>query len=714
MCNMSCPIEVTLVDGKASEVAGDRANAVSHGYTCVKGRAQPALLAHPDRLLHSLKRIGDEFLPVPVEQALDEIAERISAIVRRDSPRAIASYVGTFCTANMPTMATAMAFMTALESPMQFTPIPIDKPGKEIALALHGSWGAPAQGFDDPDVCLLIGANPFVSYTGMPYGHPPRWLAARQSAGMKLIVIDPRRSDVARRADLHLQPRPGHDAEILASMLRFILSEALEDRSFVEANVVGVDALRAAVDPFHPDLVADRAGIDAGLIETAARWWAARRGYAFAGTGPSMSGSSTLVEYLVLAMTTLTGKWLRAGERVRNPRTLMPALRPKAQAFDPTPAFGFGERMRVRGLTRSAAGMPTAALADEILLPGPGQVRALISCAGNPVAAFPDQLKTIRAMRDLELLVQIDPWMSQTARLAHYVIAPRMALETPGASLMHEYGAMTGFAGPVDAAAGYTPAVVEAPDDSDLVDEWEVYYGLAQRLGLQLTLGGGLMAGAQPTPLDMQEAPTTDQMLEMMCAGSRIPLDEVRRSDACELYPEPAVVVEPPLPDWPQRLDVGNADMLSDLAEIARTLTTRFSDDGELRVICRRSTHVRNSSMNDASTNHGRGYNPAYMHPSDLARLGLTDGDLVTISTDRGSIPAIVATDSNVRVGLVSMAHAFGDEPGRDSEFRSIGSNTGRLLADDTVFERYSGQPRMSGIAVRVEPVASPSRHADR
>src|SRR5439155_4686498 len=143
----------------------------------------------------------------------------------------------------------------------------------------------------------------------------------------------------------------------------------------------------------------------------------AGRGYAMAGTGPSMSGPGTLVEYLILNLLTLCGYWQRAGEQVRNPRTLLCAKPAKAQAAAPTPAYGVGEPMRVRGLAGSAAGLPTAALADEILTEGEGRVRALLSVAGNPVAAFPNQRKTIEAMKSLDLLVQVDPWMSQTARL---------------------------------------------------------------------------------------------------------------------------------------------------------------------------------------------------------------------------------------------------------------------------------------------------------
>src|SRR5262249_23105859 len=153
-----------------------------------------------------------------------------------------------------------------------------------------------------------------------------------------------------------------------------------------------------AVAPFTPAMAAERADVPADDIVLAARTFAdAGRGYAFAGTGPNFTTWGVLAEYLTLCLITVCGYYLRAGDRVLNPRIFTKSLEPKAQASAPKPAYGFGEHLRVRGLRNTAAGMPTAALADEILLPGEGQVRALISDAGNPVAAYPDQIKTVEA-----------------------------------------------------------------------------------------------------------------------------------------------------------------------------------------------------------------------------------------------------------------------------------------------------------------------------
>ena len=484
ICLHGCSIRVAVEDGRAVDVTGDPESSLYQGFSCSKGRAQATFLRHPRRLLTSLKRSATGgFEPIGAEQAMDEIAARLTELVGEHGPRTLASYWGTMAAASSMTGALLSAFMTGLQSPMQFSPNTIDKPGKALAKALHGSWMAPAQGFDQPDVALLLGVNPLISFQGMPFGNPGKWLSRALRDGMALIVIDPRDSDVAKRATLHLKARPGTDAMILAAIIRVIIEEGLYDRAFVAEHVEGLGLLRDHVARFRPEVVASIADVEAADILAAARLFAtAQRGYAMAGTGPSMSGPGTLVEYLVLDLLSLCGRWLRAGELVRNSGSLIPPLQPRAQVSPPRAAAGFGERLRVRNLTDTVAGMPVSALAEEILRDGPGKVRALISCGGNPVAAWPDQHLTSEAMRSLDLLVQIDPWMSQTAALAHYVIAPTMPLEVPDVTLLHDT-LLAPHLGPVENWAQYTPAIVQEPPGSDLLQEWEFFFGLARAPG---------------------------------------------------------------------------------------------------------------------------------------------------------------------------------------------------------------------------------------
>ena len=201
VCLNGCAIRVEIEDGKAVKVSGDKENPVYQGFVCVKGREQVRLLSDPRRLQHSMKRGRDgELHPIPVNDAIGEIAEKLGRIRDRHGLRAIAGYLGTALTNSPATAPLYTAFMTGLGTPMNFWSATIDKPSKKIGPMLHGRWGAPPVGFDDPEVIMLLGSNPLVTFTGFPYGNPGKWLNERLSAGTKLIVIDPRRSDVAKRA----------------------------------------------------------------------------------------------------------------------------------------------------------------------------------------------------------------------------------------------------------------------------------------------------------------------------------------------------------------------------------------------------------------------------------------------------------------------------------------------------------------------------------
>ena len=713
-CHAACPIRVEVADGRALRVTGDNSNEVYFGYTCAKGRALPQQHAHPERLLHSLERQPDGTQrPIASEEAIERIAARVRETVDRHGPRSVATYTGTFSFPYPATVPVAMAWMDAIGSPMRFTSSTIDQPGKMIAAALHGAWLGGPQTFESADTWLLVGANPAVSKSvGVPSYNPARHVREAVKRGLKLIVIDPRRSEAARAAAVHLQPRPGEDPAILAGMLRAILGEDRIDAEFVRRNAAGLDALRAAVEPFTPERVARRAGVPAADLVEAARVFAgAKRGMANAGTGPNMAGRGNLTEYLLLCLNTLCGRWQRAGEPIPNPGVLLPPTRAKAQPAAPRPGWGFGEKLRVRGFADTAAGLPTAALADEILLEGEGRVRALFSLGGNPLAAWPDQLKTRRALERLDLNVTLDIKLSATARLADYVIAPKLSLEVPGMTLPPE--TLTPFAMGYSVPWGqYSPAVSEPPEGSDLIEDWELFYGLARHMDLPLRVVSAYSWGpeaAEPETfdLDMREKPTTDELFEALTAGSRVPLAEVKRHPHGAVFPDPAAVVEPPDPGFEARLDLANPVMLDELAEVDAEPDERETGYG-FRLVSRRLPDVHNSAGRDIPRLVRKwSYNPAFMHPDDLRALGLESGDAVEIESGHASILGVVEAAPDVRPGVVSMPHAFGDAPERDAELREIGSNTGRLTPVDREYDPYSGIPRMSAIPVHVRPRAA-------
>jgi anaerobic selenocysteine-containing dehydrogenase len=718
-CLAHCPILVDVEDGVVKKVVGDPKAPLYHGYTCPKGRALPEQHSHPERLLHSVKRGDDgQHRPIASQDAMDEVAEKIQAILDEHGPRSVAMYVGTNSLPYPAAPGVANAWLRAIDSPMFFTSNTIDQPGKQVAAALHGGWMAGEHSFDTSEVWMLFGLNPLISKSaGVPSQNPGRNLKQALDRGMKLVVVDPRRSETARRAHIHLQPRPGEDPTILAGMIHIILRDALHDPAFIEENCEGFAALEAAVARFTPDYVAKRAGIEADdLVEAAHLWGGQKRGFAIAGTGPSFSTRANLSEYLSLCLNTICGRWNRAGEPAVRPNVMMPPYTAKAQPYKPYKAWGYGEKMRVRGLTNATSGMPTAALADEILLEGEGQVKALICLGGNPMMAWPNQAKTHAALEKIELLLTLDIEMSATSRMADYVIAPKLTLETPGmtqpAEMLKFFGPTLGFPKPY---AQYADKVVDPPASADVIEEWEFFYGLAQRMKLELMLvgfyGWGRHIESPPivTMLDREEKPTTEALYEIITKGSRVPLSEVKKHRHGHIFEEIQETIAPRDSDNEDRLVLGDPTMLGELTDVREEAwqDAQTTPEFPFRMIPRRANNFVNSGGRSLQSLRGkRPYNPAFLNPDDLAELGISAGDRVEIRSQHGRITGIVEADEGLRRGCLSMTHAFGLNPDESDDDAQEGSNTGRLTSDEREYDPYTGMPQLGNLPVAVNGLA--------
>ncbi len=700
-CHAFCPIEVDVEDNKVIEVRGDTSNPIYGGYTCIKGRHLPDQHNHPDRIRTSMKRMPDgSFQPISSEQALDEIAERMSAIIEEHGPRSVATYNGTYAFCNAITLSVSRAWHAGVESPSYYTSVTIDQPAKAIAASRHGTWMGGGQGFDTADVAMLIGNNPVVSmFGGIPPFNPWKRLRDAQKRGLKLIVIDPRSSDVAKRADLHLQVRPGEDPTLLAGIIKVMFDEGLVDGDFLAGNAAHVEELQQAVDSFEMDYVEERTGVPAALVERAARMFAeAQRGVASSGTGANMAPHPNLTEHFVQTLNTLCGRHLREGEVVPNPGVISPERPWLAQANPPNPAWGKGEPSRVRGLGEVFGEMPTAALSDEIITPGEGRVRALVSVGGNPVGAWPDQLKTIEAMKQLDLNVSIDIRWSQTAKMADYVIAPKLSLERPDLTVLTDSWYPVPY-------AHYTPAMVEAEDD--VMEEWEFFWGMAHRMGTEIKLAGG--------PMPMDEKPSTDDVLDLITANSRIPLDRVREADGGAIFEGEEVRVAPKAGGTDARLDVAPPDLVEEIAEVRAEPVVEGAgylpgEEFSHRLISRRMREFYNSSGRDISglTARDGGTNPAFMNPVDGAEFGIEDGEVIEIESSRATILGVAAFTDDVPSGVISMAHSWGDVPENDRDVRSIGGSTNRLVNNEEAYDPITGMARQSAIPVNIRPAKEP------
>ena len=702
-CTAYCPIEVTIEDGRVTKVDGNHAAPLYGGFICPKGRALPAMHNDLNRLTHCLKRQPDgSYQPIGSAQAIEEIGEKVSRIIALHGPRAIAGFTGGPSVEQPAGAPMMLAFLRAIGSRMSFSAATIDQPGMTVANALHGTWAGGRMRPESWDVFLLVGGNPIISkqYFG---ANPGDQLKTVIKNGTKLVVIDPRRTETARKAHVHLQGIPGEDPTIIAGLIHLIIANDWVNREFAALNTQGFDQLAQAVSRFTPDYVAERAGIAAEDLHKAARIIGqAKTGDFGSGTGPSMATRGTLTAYLMLCLQTLRGFWAAAGGEALQPRVLLPRVKFKAQPRAPYPAWGFGEKLRVRGLQQSAAGLPTGALCEEILTPGEGQIRALF-LHGGAMLSWPQQELTKRALESLDLLVMHDIELSPTARMAHYVIATKMGFEIPAISLVGEISSMLhpgyGWGEPY---AAYQPALLDPPAGADVLDTWQIYYRMAQKLGLKLNCGAA-------RPMDMEHEPTTDDIYEFICGGSAVPLSEVKKYPNGNIFDAAREMVGPRDPDCTARLDLANAAMLDELATVrAENAADRrkTNDDFPFLLIPRRMQNVTNAAYRPTPTLFKNRYNPAFMNPADLERLGIKSGDVVEIRSRHGKVRGIVEADRGLRSGVVSLTHGFGNA-GEPSDPRRDGANVNQLTRMDDDYDPYTGMPRMGALPISVSPVST-------
>jgi len=679
---------------------------LTQGYACFKGLQSAAIHNSPERLLHSLKRTPDgRFVRVPLEQALDEIAARLADVIGRNGARSVALFRGTPNYANSAASYMIRYFMKAIGSPCFFSTMTIDQSAKWVTDDRLGTWRAGRHRIETADVFMAFGYNPLLSIQGT-YGfnvnNPAKRMREAKARGLKLIVVDPRRTETARFADIHLQPLPGEDAAIAAGMLREILQQGWEDKAFCARWAPGLADLRAAVEAFTPEYVAERAGIPAALFRDAVALFArdSRRGIAMTGTGPDMASHSNLANHLVECLNVVCGRFNREGERVANTGVLEPLRRLRAEARSPTRSWERGAKGRVRGFGRLNGEMMSATLPEEILAPGEGQIRALFSVAGNPASVFPDQRRTAEALTGLDLLVALDSAMTNTAKLAHYIIPPRLMFERPDAPVIWETVAY-----PVPFAQ-YTPAVCRPPAGSEVVDEWYPFWALAKRLGKAIVFCG--------EPLDMAVPPDTEHLLDLITKHSQLPLAEVRKHPGGVLFRSEPQFVAPADPDRAGAFDVAPADVRAELAEVrgewpdgaAAATPARFTH----RLAVRRMRDVMNSSYRAIPAIHSRvPYNPASLHPADLAALGLAEGEEVEIESAHGRIPAIVKADETVRRGVVTVSHGFGGLPWEALPYRQAGANTNLLTSIDQHAQTINAMPRFSAVPVAIRAKRPPA-----
>ncbi len=702
LCEATCGLEIRTRGREVTGIRGDEADVFSQGFICPKAYALKELDADPDRLRVPLVRRGGVLAPATWDEAFAEIDRRLGPILREHGRDAVAVYLGNPSAHSMAIGLYAQVLLRALGTRNVFSASTVDQMPKQVAAGLMFGTvlSIPVPDLDRTDYLLILGANPFVSNGSlMTAPDVPGRLRAIRRRGGKVVVIDPRRTRTAAEASAHHFIRPGTDACLLFGIVHTLFAEGLVRLGPLAPHVAGVEQVEALARPFTPEAVTPCCGIDANVVRGLARELAgASRAAVYARIGTCTQEFGTLASWLVDVVNVLTGHLDQVGG----------AMFAKGASGSAntrgTPGRGKGVRFgrrtsRVRQAPEVYGELPAACLAEEIETPGEGQVRALITIAGNPALSTPNGARLERALAALDLMVSLDIYVNETTRHADVILPGLSPIEQSHYDLALRQLAIRNV-------ATYSLPVFDPP--ADFVtrqrvehevaspaspihgrDAAEIMAALAPRRGperlLDLMLRTGPYGdafGANPDGLGLAALEAKPHGIDLGPLAPRIP--EVLRtpSGKIELAPEPLV------------------------ADVARLRAALERPGSPMVLIGRRDLRSNNSWMHNLGVLvKGNPRCTMHVHRADAERLGLADGGRARVVSRAGAIEVPVEVTEAIMPGVVSIPHGWGhDEP--DVRLRIATAHAGvnsNRLADEHALDPLSGNAVLNGIPVTVE-----------
>ena len=727
LCEATCGLAIELEGDRIVAVRGDREDVFSVGYLCPKGALLGELDADPDRLRAPRVRRDGALVEASWEEAFELIATRLSAVRAQHGNDAVAIYLGN---PNAHTLAGQLynrPLIKALATRNVHSASSVDQLPKHISCGLlfGDPLAIPVPDIDRTELLVILGGNPRVSNGSlMTAPNLPGRLTALQRRGGRLVVVDPKRTRTAARADDHLTIRPGTDVLLLAAVAHTVFAEDLVAvPEHLQEHVAGLDEVAQALAAFTPAAVAPACGIDASTIERLARELARTdRACVYGRLGTTATDFGTTTSWLVDVVNLITGN-----------------LDVPGGAMFPHPAHHRGARRpfrmnrwqsRVTGLPEAIGELPVAALIDEIETPGDGQVRALLTVGGNPVASTPDSERLDAAIGSLDLVISVDPYINATTRHADVILPPPATLQRSHMDLA--FAALS-----VRNVVNYSPPVRAV--DAGQLDEWEILLSIAA------------IATGAPTPVDVDGA--DDLVAAQLAAGLiRDPAAATGELDAGGLLaavghrrgPErllDLLVRAGPYGDGfgadpdgltlaaiearPHGIDLGPLtsrlpDALataSGTIEVAAEILVADLDRARQRcdvaepqglvLIGRRHLRTNNSwSHNVGGLAKGRDLCTLQVTPDDAQAAGLVDGGRVTVRSRVGSVTTAVEVCDDLRPGVVSLPHGFGhDLAGVElAVARQSGGVNSNVLTDRQAVDPVSGNAVLNGIPVDLTP----------
>ncbi|HEY1973831.1 MAG TPA: molybdopterin-dependent oxidoreductase, partial [Pseudonocardia sp.] len=477
LCESTCGLELTFSGERLTDIRGDRLDVFSGGYLCPKGTTLGQLHSDPDRLRAPLVRQRGRFVEASWDEAFERVWQLFEPVLRDGGPEATAIYQGNPVAHTMSLTLYPSVVVRALRTTKIFTASTVDSRPRDLssALVFGERFSCPIPDVDRTDFLLVLGANPAVSNGSLATA--PNWpgrLKALTGRGGTLVVVDPRRTRTAELATEHLAVRPGGDAALLLGMLQVIFADRLVRLGRADGLVTRLDQVRELVAPFTPERVAGRTGLDPATVRRVARAFAgARTACAYGRMGTTTGPHGTVTTWLIDLLNILTGNLDSPGGAMFTRPAAKWASNARGGPRYGKPLRLHRYRSRVRGAGETLGELPVNCLAEEIDTPGEGQIRALVTVAGNPVVSAPDVARLDRALAGLDAMVAVDCFVNETTRHADVILPPPSVLERP-----HYDFAMMQYA--VRNVANYSPAPLDPPPGQP--HEWELLCRLAGAL----------------------------------------------------------------------------------------------------------------------------------------------------------------------------------------------------------------------------------------
>jgi anaerobic selenocysteine-containing dehydrogenase len=698
-----CGIAIEVEGPRILSIRGDADDPFSRGHICPKAVALQDIHDDPDRLRRPLRRRGRDWEEVGWDEALEETASRLAAIQKEHGRDAVALYQGNPTVHNHGSTLFGQLLLRSLRTRNIYSATSVDQlPHMLSSLLMFGhQLLLPVPDLDRTRLFLILGANPLAS-NGSLMTAPgiQRRLQAIRERGGRVVVVDPRRTETAALADLHLPIRPGTDALLLLALLHDLFASHKVRPGRLSSFTDGLDEIARLVQPFSPDAVAPATAIPAAAIRDLARELASTEpAVAYGRVGVSTQEFGGLASWLINVLNIVTGNLDRAGGAM--------FTRPAVDLVGLASRIGQQghfdrRRTRVRGLPEFGGEYPAAALAEEIDTPGDGQIHALVTSAGNPVLSTPNGVRLERALASLDFMVSIDFYLNETTRHAHIILPPTAALE-------HDHYDVVFHSLAVRNTAKYSPPLFEAAPGSR--HDWQILQALAARLdaakgrnGLRTRLLRGALAR-----LGLRGA--LDLLLRLGPHGAGLrPFSRRLRLRTLEKSPHGIDLgpLEPCLPGRlftrPRRIVLAPPRFVQDVERLRPRLSTSDSRAG-LRLIGRRDLRSNNSWMhNSERLVRGRDRCTLLMNPEDATRRGLMDGQRVRIASRVGTVQAGLQVTTDVMEGVVCLPHGWGHHR-EGSRLRVAEAHAGvslNDLTDEQSVDALCGTAAFSGTPVEV------------